>query len=92
MKGTDITRLTEQPIFRPFIHRVTELLIARSVDMESLECIKAFLHEIRRFSSAELHSNSSDIVNYQLLFKQLARLMPDTYKIEGFEYRATMVA
>lgn len=74
------------------MRRLAQLLLSRAIDRESMECVDMLLHEIRRFSSAELHSNSSDIVNYQLLFKQLTRHLPDTYSMEGFEYRATMVA
>lgn len=39
-----------------------------------------------------MHSNTSDLLNYQLLFKQLTRLMPKLYYSKGFEIRATMVA
>lgn len=75
------------------MRRLTELLVNdRLEDSESVSCIERLLYELRRFSSAEIHSTTSDLLNYQLLFKQLTHRLPFTYTPKGFEVRASLAS
>ena len=78
---------------KEFLRKFTTLLNRKEVegDPKLEKKVQNIIYEIKHFTSAELHSNISDIANYMLMFKKFAQTIP-TYRASGFENRTIIVA